>query len=222
VLSRNVHNGISAEDLWWICALLIRKMFVLPIFVVQDSWKVKQKYVTATWRFSAYVFRSGTSHEKGLNIFQIPYYLPMYMTCSKSIWPLAWKITFIPLEVCNPNPLQSSLLVTEHTSPSSSAIVRGISVMPFVNGVQLGHRVPYNVISWLKSSPFQLHFQVGEQSKIERSHVGRVGCLSNHRNVVFGQESFNQLRGMSWCVPAAHASGLLRCTALRMRRRTSR
>jgi len=33
-----------------------------------------------------------------------------------------------------------------------------------------------------------------------RSHVGRVGSLSNHRNVVFGQESLNLLRGMSWCV----------------------
>ena len=36
--------------------------------------------------------------------------------------------------------------------------------------------------------------------KIARSHVGRVGSLSNYRNVVFGQESLNLLRGMSWCV----------------------
>jgi len=36
--------------------------------------------------------------------------------------------------------------------------------------------------------------------KIARSYVGRVGSLSNHRNVVFGQESSNSLRGMSWCV----------------------
>jgi len=43
-------------------------------------------------------------------------------------------------------------------------------------------------------------FSGGEQAKIARSHVGRVGSLSNHRNVVFGQESLNQLRGMSWCV----------------------
>lgn len=70
----------------------------------------------------------------------------------------------------------------------------------FANDVQFGRRVPYNVVSWVKSSPFQLHFQVGEQPKITRSHVGRVGSLSNHRNVVFGQERLNQLRGMSWCV----------------------
>ena len=70
----------------------------------------------------------------------------------------------------------------------------------FANGVQLSHHVPYNVVSWLKSSHFQLRFQVGEQPKITRSHVGRVGSLSNHRNVVFGQESLNKLRGMSWCV----------------------
>jgi len=36
----------------------------------------------------------------------------------------------------------------------------------FANGVQLGRRVPYNVVSWLKSSPFQLRFQLGEQPKI--------------------------------------------------------
>ena len=42
-----------------------------------------------------------------------------------------------------------------------------------------------NVISCLKSSPFQLRFQVGDQLIIARSHVRRVGCLSNHRNVVW-------------------------------------
>ena len=51
-----------------------------------------------------------------------------------------------------------------------------------------------------KLSPFQLRFQVVEQPKIARSHVGRVGSLSNHRNVVFGQASLNRLRGISWCV----------------------
>jgi len=30
----------------------------------------------------------------------------------------------------------------------------------FANGVQLGH-LPYNVVSWLKSNPFQLRLQVG-------------------------------------------------------------
>ena len=69
-----------------------------------------------------------------------------------------------------------------------------------VNGVQLGRRVPSNVASWLKSSPFQLRFQVVEQPKIAKSHAERVGNLSNHINVVFGQERLNPLRGMSWCV----------------------
>jgi hypothetical protein len=54
----------------------------------------------------------------------------MYEGCSKSIRPLAGKNTFTCLEGCNPNPLQSSLIVTEHTSPSSSAIMRSISEMP--------------------------------------------------------------------------------------------
>ena len=51
-----------------------------------------------------------------------------YVACSKTIRPLAGKNTFTRTEVCYPN--RSSLLVTEHTSPSSSAIVRSISGMP--------------------------------------------------------------------------------------------
>ena len=86
--------------------------------------------------------------------------------------------------------------MTEHTCPGGSAVVKAFLECLFANGVQLGHRVPYNVVWWLKSSPFQ----VGEQTKIAESHVGRVGSLSNHGNVVFGQESLNQLRGMNWCV----------------------
>jgi len=54
----------------------------------------------------------------------------VYEACSKSIRPLTGKSTFTGLEVCNPNPLRSSLLVTEHTSPSGSFIVRSISRMP--------------------------------------------------------------------------------------------
>jgi hypothetical protein len=54
----------------------------------------------------------------------------LYQACSKSIRPLAGKNTFTYLEVCNSNPLRSSLLVTEHTSPSGSAIVRSISRTP--------------------------------------------------------------------------------------------
>ena len=44
------------------------------------------------------------------------------------IWPEK-KNTYTLLEVCNPNPRRSSLLVTEHTSPSGSTIVRSISGM---------------------------------------------------------------------------------------------
>ena len=40
-------------------------------------------------------------------------------------------------------------------------------------------------------------FQVGDQLIIARSHVRRVGCLWNHMNVVFGQESLKQLRHVS-------------------------
>ena len=43
-------------------------------------------------------------------------------------------------------------------------------------------------------------FSGGEQPKITRSHVGRVGSLSNHRNVVFGQESLDHSLETSWCI----------------------
>ena len=44
--------------------------------------------------------------------------------------------------------------------------------------------------SRLKSGPFQQHFQFGEQPKITRSHVRRVGSLTNQGNVVFSQKNF--------------------------------
>jgi len=121
-----------------------------------------------------------------------------YMDCSptfgqEKIHLHAWRFaTLIPFEVvCL---WQNTLL------PAVLPLFEAFLECLFANGVQLGHHVLYNVILWLKSSPFQLHFQVGEQPIIARSHVRRVGSLSNHRNVVFGQESLDQLWGMSWCV----------------------
>jgi hypothetical protein len=52
-----------------------------------------------------------------------------YVVCSKSIEPLVGRNTFIDLEVQNPNPLQSSLLGNEHTSPSASTFVGNTSGM---------------------------------------------------------------------------------------------
>jgi len=96
----------------------------------------------------------------------------------------AWKsATLIPFEVVS--------LWLNTLLPAVLPLFEAFLECLFANGVQLSRRVPYNVISWLKSSPFQLRFQVGEQPKIARSHVGRVGSLLNHRNVVFGQESLN-------------------------------
>ena len=94
------------------------------------------------------------------------------------------------------------------------------------NLVQLGHHVPHNVFSWLKSGPFQRHFQFGEQPKITKSHVGRVGSLTNQGNVVFSkpwircEEWAGALSWWSCQVSAAHRSGRLRCTALRRRQST--
>ena len=100
--------------------------------------------------------------------------------------------TLIPFEVV-------SLWMNTHLPAVPPLLETSLECL-FANGVQLGRRVPYNVVSWLKSSPFQLCFQVGEQPKIARSHVGRVGSMLNRRNVIFGQENLNQFRGTSWCV----------------------
>ena len=114
------------------------------------------------------------------------------------LWPgkihsHAWRsATLIPFEVV--------CLWLNTLLPAVPPLFEAFLECLFANGVQLGRRFPYDVVSWLKSSPFHLRFQVGEQPIIARSHVGRVGSLSNHRNVVFDQESLNQLRGMSWCV----------------------
>jgi len=111
----------------------------------------------------------------------------------KKIHLHTWRsATLIPFEVVS--------LWLNTLLPAVPPLFEAFLECGFANGVQLGHRVLYYVVSWLKLSPFQLGFKVGEQPKIARSHVERVGSLSNHRNVVCGQESLNQLRGMSWCV----------------------
>jgi hypothetical protein len=58
---------------------------------------------------------------------------------------VAGKNTFIRLEVCKPNSLRRSLLVTEHTSPSGYTIFISISGVLIANGVQIGRRVSCNV-----------------------------------------------------------------------------
>ena len=79
------------------------------------------------------------------------------------LWPgkihlHAWKsATLIPFEVVS---LWLNTLLPE-VPPLFEAFLECL----FANGVQLSRRVPYNVVSWLKSSPFQLCFQVGEQPK---------------------------------------------------------
>jgi hypothetical protein len=100
------------------------------------------------------------------------------------LWP--WKIHLHTWRSATPIPFRSSLLVTEHTSLSRSAIVWRISGMPLLC------RVPYNVASWLESIHFQMHFQMGEEPKITRSHVERVGSLSYHSNFVSDQEGLYQ------------------------------
>lgn len=70
----------------------------------------------------------------------------------------------------------------------------------FWNGEQSFRRILHDVFSWLKSGPFWQHFHLGKQPKITRSHVGWVGSLTNHRNVVFGKESLNQMCRMGSCV----------------------
>ena len=123
-----------------------------------------------------------------------------YVACSKSIQPMAGKNTFTRLEDCNPNRLWSSFLVTEHFSQRFCHCSKHFWNAPLWMEYSLA--IVFHIMSSHDSnpSPFQLRFQVEEQPKISRSHVRKVGNLSNHRNVVFGQQGLNQLWGMSWCV----------------------
>ena len=68
------------------------------------------------------------------------------------------------------------------------------------NLVHLGRRIPHNVFSWLKSDPFQRNLQFGEKPKITRSHVGRIGSLTNQGNVVFSQKTLKEVRKLGGCI----------------------
>ena len=122
-----------------------------------------------------------------------------YEGCSKTIGLLAEKNTFNASSSATLIPFEVVSLWLNTLLPAVPPLFEAFLECLYANGVQLGRRVPYNVVSWLNSSPFQLLFQLGEQPKIARSHVGRVGSLSNHRHV-FGQKSLNHLRGKSWYV----------------------
>ena len=80
-----------------------------------------------------------------------------------NLWPgkiylQAWRsATLIPFEVVS--------LWLNTLLPVVPPLFKAFLECLFANGVQLGRRVPYNVISWLKSSPFQLRFQVGDSPK---------------------------------------------------------
>jgi len=52
--------------------------------------------------------------------------LSSYVFCSKRIGPLVGKYTIIYLDLCNPNPLQISLLGKTHTFSSGPAIAGNI------------------------------------------------------------------------------------------------
>jgi hypothetical protein len=95
----------------------------------------------------------------------------------KKIHIHSWRsATLIPVEVVS--------LWLNTLLPAVPPLFEAFLECVLASGVQHSRRVPYKVVSWLKSSPFQLRFQVKKQPKIARSHVRRVGSLSNHRNVV--------------------------------------
>ena len=87
------------------------------------------------------------------------------------------------------NLLQSSRLGLPHTSPNGSDTVGSSAGTPLLDGAQLVCCIPHDVFSGLKSGPFQGHFQLGEKPEVTGSHVGKVGSLTKHMCVVFGQET---------------------------------
>jgi hypothetical protein len=89
------------------CDLFMSGKCDVTVYGPKDKKQSKNCFYVTEWGCVVYVWQENDKI--------------MYLAC------LAGKNTFTRLKVCNSNPLRNSLLVTEHTSPSGSAIVRSIT-----------------------------------------------------------------------------------------------
>jgi hypothetical protein len=149
---------------WWlqICNLSLKVELLYPLANKQGRGVTKSRHFNK-WDFSvhgSYCIERSHPHAKTFHVSCIIYHVSfflMYEGCSKSIEPLVGKSRCIDLEIWNFNPLGDA-----HTSPSASAIFGNTPGTQFWNGVQLVRRILHDVLSWLKSGPFQHHFQLGK------------------------------------------------------------
>lgn len=112
------------------------------------------------------------------------------------------------MEIRNSNPHEGSLIDSASTSTRAVAKVGNTSECSFWNGEQQCRRILHDVFPWLKSGPFQWHFQFGKKSKVTWSHVMWVESRRNAvvMNFVFGNSllivrTWFRLRmgsGLSW------------------------
>jgi len=143
-----------------------------------------------------------------------------YLTfCRIKIHLHAWRsATLIPFKVVS--------LWLNTLLPAVPPLFEAFLECLFVNGLQLGRHVPYNVVSLL---PFSCIFRWGNSQISQGAMWGEKGACRTTGMLCLAKKvwiSCEEWAGaLSWCrchAPAAHRSGLLRRTASRKRRRTSR
>lgn len=98
--------------------------------------------------YAKWLFGHTNNHSLSLLIHSHFNWSPYVRSLFKNYPSFGHKNTITDLVVWNPNPLQSSLLGTTHTSPNMLPLLEGL----FWNGIQYNHLIPHDVFSWHKSS----------------------------------------------------------------------
>ena len=104
------------------------------------------KLLNGTIYFSQWKIYSNIIYEEVSNLWSAYIYIYIY----------------IDFKVRNLNSLQNILLGDAQTSHSASATFGKTPGMQLLDWCSSGHHILHDVLSWLKSSPFQHHFQLGK------------------------------------------------------------
>lgn len=128
---------------------------------------------------------------------QVKFQNYIYEVCWKNIESLVGKNTFIDLEIRNTNSLQSKLLGNTHTSPSAPDIVKQFwkTVLGMVSNRAIAFRISSRDSNRV---PFSGLFSLGNNQKPQEAMFEWVRSLTNHRNIVFGNESLKSNAQNEW------------------------
>ena len=121
----------------------------------------------------------------------------LYAVWSNIIWVKAGILQYITSIIRKANSTEKIII---KSITNIIIIPNSKNSIPLLSQIFMYGTLMSAIFSWLKWGPFQWHFQFGERQKITRSHVGRVGGLTNQGNVVFSQKNLNQMRRMGGCI----------------------